>query len=723
VKSVYDIKPEEIKIEKKPWDEPEIVLLAAKEAMQFNGCLQYWTPLLERGKRLEDYYEGKILTTEARAQYRHEDKIIIEPPIAKAPIRALVGQTMKSRKSGQVVTERNTAVSPEEDKREIETINIVLKDMEVKTCEEFQITEAVSSAFVTCYWNVLLFDKQLPSRNGDGMRYKMTALPWGSCVFGPMTAKKPDGSDIKEFFYFDNRTMADLIDNFPSMKKQILAHFADDGAADNKLLASIDQWSGSWTAAERDELYNMLNSAYGAKSVEGGMVQVIQHFYPVKKKEEVWINVYDDSGETFEMRPPDWDDERWEQWQRENPHYYGPYEKESIVLWQTVFTMSGLVLSNEAHWFQENGKLPCSFWVGAVDFGKPTGPMVDMEGDVLASCVGEIEYLDDLRKGSGRLLIAREGAVTTIDSLHAEANKSFGVAFVSKDAGPMGECIQELVRRPNDHYKTYAEQRKAGMFENTRINETMMGEHAPRQSAIAKEAEISQALTVNARYVDAINRCWDCHQNLKLQLIPYLYDQHEVIEVMDEKTGEPMTAEVNAPDGYDAMGNVASVVNDLTAHRYRFKISPMDNSPTAKMRNQEEALVVINGAAGPMLQADPSGEMLAVFLQSCDNPLLRETGKRMAERSQQAQQAGTQAEQQQTMIDQTVKLAKAESELLRAQKHGMLINGRFQDLTDFPVLHEFYLAMQQHAEQRAAEKMQEIQQTVSPQQEHTQEVM
>jgi hypothetical protein len=577
------------------------------------------------------------------------------------------------------------------------------------------IREALTGAFVSAYWNVLLFDKCRPSCNSDGARYKMTNLPWSSCVFGPPTARQPDGSDIKELFFYDCRSIADLLDNFPDMETQILEHFNANDRADNKMLSSIDQWEGLLTVEERDTMWSVLEGANDARRSEQGLTKVIMHLYPVKQKQDVWVNLFDDTGEDFEIRPPDWDDERWNRWVMENQQKYaGPYEREAITLWMTVFTTSGLVLANEPHFFQENGMLPCSFWLGAMDANKPTGPAVDMATNCLAASVAETSYLDDLRNGSGRLWVVKAGAVESIDNLATEANKPVGVAVVSKDFnGPLNEAIQEKVRTPNTHWKTYAEQHKSLMVENTRINETMLGEHAPRQSAIAKESEISQAPTVNATYIDNLNACWNYHQNLKLKLIPYFYDVWEVVEVRDDKTGENMMVEVNAPQEYDAEGNVTSVINDLTAHRYRFKINPVDDSPTAKVRNMEDALTIINGAAGPLLQSDPSGEMFATFLMSLDNPFLAETGKKMLERSTAMQQSASQVEQQKTAIEQTVKMAKARADLLRAQKHGNMTTWNAEAMEDYPGLKDLWLQLNDLYEQGAEREMAEIEATVS----------
>lgn len=721
IKSVYAVREDKIKVEGKAWDHDDLRMLAAKKILQFQSCHDYWKYLLERGEDLWNKYNGKILTPEQRAYYEDvEDKIVLEPPIMKSPIRALVGQTMKARRSGQITTEDGSIGDPVEDVLETDTINVVMKDMEIKSKEEYLIRDAIHDSFVSCFWNAILFDKDRPSRNNNGMKYKVNKLPWRSLLVGPSTVCAPDGSDIKEMFFYDFRTMADLQDNFPDVAEQLEAHFGDRDFKDSKMFSSISQWDGSDSSEFKDSLMSIMDNAYGSKNGSSGLVPVVMHLFPIKRKEEVYVNIFDDTGEDFEIRPPEWSDERWNKWVEENKDkYHGPYEREAITLWITVFTTSGMILENKAHWFQENGRLPASFWLGAVTGEVPTGPAVDMADDCLANCISEIEYLDDLRKGSGTLILAREGAIKNMENLTEEANKSLGVGIVSKDyQGPVSDAVHEIKRTPNDHWKTYAEQRKAGMNENTRLNETMQGAAAPRQAAIAKEVEIAQALVVNAIYLDNINRCWESHQNLKLQMIPYFYDEYDVLEVRDDKTGDPLKVEVNVPSEYDAEGNPSGVINDLTAHKYRWKINPVDDSATAKLRNAEEALMVINGAAGPLLQKDPTGKLFAKFLMAFPNPFLNEAGKEMIQDADSVSQAQSQAEQQKVMREAAVELAKAKADLLRAEKQGVMLNFRAEDLNNFPALFKLYSQLQQMFNMSAEAKMRGIQQQVAPPQQN-----
>ena len=713
---ILNIDESKIKIAGRAWDADEVRSLAHKKIFQFQKCVEFWRPLLERGRVLEDRFEGEIFTADQRAEYLSNSTIPFEPPIAKAPIRALVGQTIKSRKSGQIVSERSSTEAAD-NSDELRVLNAVMKDMEIKTREEHRITEAIASSFITAYWNVLMFDNDRPSRNGEGLRYKMVNLPWSSCVFGPVTAREPDGSDIKELFFFSNRTVADLIDNYPGMKKQIEAHFNPNKYGDSGMLSSLEQWNGSMTSDDRSMMYDVLRSADEACSM-AGMARVVMHLYPIKRKEEVWVNMYDDGGEDVEIRPPDWDDERWNKWVQDNSDkYYGPCEKEIITLWMTVFTTSGLVLANEKHWFQENGQLPCSFWLGAISANKPTAPMVDMNEYVLANAISATEQLQDNRMQSSRMIVVNKGSIENMADLASEATKSLGVVIGTGDTGlPASSLVHELVRTPNKTWGEFSEHLKREMYETTRINEAMLGEHAARQSAVAKEAEISQALSVNAVYIDNMNRSWWYLQNLKLKLIPYFYADYEVLEIIDEETGERQVLEVNKPEGYDIEGNVESVVNDLTSNRHRWDIEAGDSSANAKIRDLDEALTIVNAVTGPFTQSDPTGVMLSTFYSSLDNSLLKKSGKLMAQTMQQAAQQKQMEEQQKTSIEQVTKLMNARASLERAHKSGMFLNFRADDFSNYPGLLELYTQMHQMARLGVEQDVQAAQQAAGPQQ-------
>lgn len=694
VKTIYDIKEDKVKIEGKAWDSDDSKQLGVKKILQLQKMLAVNQEYFLRGERFFDMFDGKILTTEQRNTYENvEEKIVLEPPIMKAPIRALVGNIIKSRRSGSVVTEGGDYEDENSSAAETKKVNIILKDIENKTGEKYKIRNAINDTFVSCYMGCLYFDKRRPDESGEG-KFKLKQLPWNSFVVGPLKHGEADGSDIKEMMWYEPRTQAELEDNFPDMVQQIRDHVQKSKDTDASMMSSLKEWEGNFTVEERDSLFSIIDNATSSMTSSNGFIPTVQHLFPIRRKEEVWLHKYDDS--KFEVRPPEWDEERWNNWIQENKeNYFGPAERTVVTLWTTVFTLTGLVLSNKKHWFQENGMLPASFWIADIINGKLSGPVKDMADDCLANCVGQIEYLDDLRKGSGNLMLFREGSITNIEDLPVEVNKATGFAFVSKDfEGPMRDAVHEVKRIPNTHWDTWASQRQDSMSKITQLNETMQGAPAPRQAAIAKNIEITQALIVNALYIDNANRCWEYHQNLKCLLIAYGYNEWDVIEVTDEVTKETHIAEVNNPVEWDDEGNVTKVENDLTSHRYRWKISPVDDSPSAKAMMMQEALVAINAAAGPLLGHDPSGKMFARFLMAMDNSFLKEAGKAMAEDAKLSSESQGKQEEQQALREAAIEMTKAKAEMLKAQKQGVNLTFKAEDLVNFPKMFEYYNQIQ-----------------------------
>jgi hypothetical protein len=221
----------------------------------------------------------------------------------------------------------------------------------------------------------------------------------------------------------------------------------------------------------------------------------------------------------------------------------------------------------------------------------------------------------------------------------------------------------------------------------------MQGDVAPRQAAIAKEKEIQQAMTTNAMYIDNFNAQWENVQNTKLAMIPYCYTDYNMpVEGFDDEDNEMKTGVANVPS-YDQNGEVADVINDITDKKYRWKISAVDNSPTAKASTMQDALLILNGAFGPLMQADPSGELLADFLSSLENSVLNKAGKKLAGRAKQKADQAAELEKNVAMQDAQTKAIKANAELERAKKQGVALNFNGADFSNDPNLYKFYMGL------------------------------
>jgi hypothetical protein len=695
--SIYDIREDKITIEGKAWDNEDVQRLVMKNLFITKKMIDYHEPNLQRGEALFKKYEGEILTDQQRAELEDvEGKIVIEPPIMKSPIRALVGHVIKSRKSGTVSCEDGDLDEPNDRAAEIKLVDIAMKDMEKKTKEQLKYRDAIHDAYVSCYPNVILWMKQKPTEDNP-YKYKKVHLPWNSCVLGPVNISEPDMSDVTELVYFCKRSQADLELNYPDMVENIRAHWGSKGV-DEQMISSVMGWTNAENATYREYLSSILDAANGDRIGPAGMLDVFMRIFQIRRKEEVWVSLADD--EDYEVIPEDWDDERKQKWINENQDKYaGPVEHDCITLWITVFTSSGLCLANEKHWFQENGKIPADFVVAAIINGKPSGPALDMDDDTLRNCVAQIEYLDDMRKGGGKLLISVEGAFTDPGAVIEESNKAQGHLTVresfAKRYQDLNKAFYEISRTPSKNWKEYADFARSDLYDNTRINESMQGQFAPRQAAIAKTTEIEQSLVVNAIYIDNANLQWENTQNLKLAMLSYIFDATRIpIEGYDEAQKEEVSGMLNVPE-YDMEGNETGVLNDITSKKYFWKISPVDTSPTAKANMMQEALLILNGAFGPLMQADPSGKIMANFLMALDNSILNKAGKMLAEDAKlKAEQMGN-AEKQKAEQDAQIQMIKAQAEMEKAKKAGVTLAFSGKDIAEYPNLFGIYMQLQQ----------------------------
>jgi hypothetical protein len=690
---IYDIREDEVSLKGKSWDDDGIRTLWARKMLEFHRRVDYAKWLLSRGRMLMDYYQGKILPDDLREYYQDiEDKVVIEPRLMKTPIRALVGQVIRGRRSGSFTSEGGTVGYEAASADEIDVINLAMKWVEKQTKEHYKVRDAVHDSCVSCYPNVLYWDMANPEDRDNVNGYKLVNLPWDACAFGPVKFRAPDGSDIRDMLFFDYFSEGELLDIYPRMKKQILDHFDDasDKKKDFSLLTSLNEWDETITSESRDVLYDLVSVGCDMVQGKGGLVPTVMHLFPIRREEEVWVDMNDESMDSYRVRPPKWSDNKWEEWLRDNPSYDGPFQRPVVTLWQTVFTTTGLVLSNEAHWFQEYGRLPCSFWIPAMISGVPSGPADDMKDDTLAKCIGEIEYLDELRKNSARLLRIREGAIANVDELSSEASKNLGAVFIKQDfQGSNSDAVDEMIRSPNPAFKNWADQRQAEMYNLTALNETMQGDSSPRQSDVAKQTEIAMALIVNAIYIDNFNLAWENHQQLKALMIPYIFNDYFIAQIVDEETGDEKELVLNEPVEFDDDGNATSVINDVAKRRYTFRLSPVDDSPTARQQQMSQAMNVINATAGPLTAIDKTGKFYAKFLLAMPNKILKDAGKEMAKDAQLQSQQQSQMEQQQVLMEGQREMLRVQAEMEKAKKAGVNISISGEDLATYPHLNAF----------------------------------
>lgn len=711
-----------IDIDGKTIDDEEVRLLWAKQLVIFERMKEYWNFFLERGKTCFDYLRGDIFDDETRTEYQDVyDKFVVEPRKMKPRINALVGQLIKSRRSGQITTEGGSIENPSGSSEEIEVVNVVLKHMEQNWKEHRLIRDCLYDSLVACYPVWLWFEKVPTSESMDGGMVRPTFLPWDSTMVAPYHFRKVDGSDITALVRTDQVTTSDLIDMFPE-REDIIREFV--GKTKSKfrsgadLKDSFEHWDMPISSEEKDRvLYNLL-TGITSSSAPSGFHTIIERNFQIVRRETVAVNMF--NPKQFEVRPGTWDDDRWAAWLSERNAdentKFVETERPVKLLWTTTITDSGLVLTNGLHWYQENGRMPGCPMIPAMIDSMPSGPAEDMLNDILTIAVARTEFLDDIRKNTGKVIATRDGTISNPDDMAQEFSRPVGFVNIKNDAPAFDNCIKEFERKPNSTYLEYAQIIENDLDSNTLINKNIQGVNSD-QSGIAKQLEIGQGLLGQSIYVDNFNEFWQSYQNLKLGMIPYAYNQYDVIQVMDENDVGDQTkvAMINVPV-YDEEGKIKEVVNDITSSKYRWKMTPVDDSPTAKEGEQKEFVIFMNAVPGPVMAADPSGRLLAKLMMSMTNRMVRDAGKALLEDAEQRMKQMGVAEQEKVRAESEAAAQKLKVDQEKADKQGVSISITGDQLVQYPQLAQALVGMGYLKPQQAGQMPQAAPQAQVPQQ-------
>ena len=677
---------------KKLEDHDDVRLLWAKNMQIWRDQRAYWRFFLERGKTCYDFQKGKIFDDATRAEYEDVlDKYCVEPRKMKPAIMTLVGEMIKSKRSGRVTSE-GANLDQEASAEELQIINFVLKHAEQAWKEQPLMRDCLHDALITCYPVWLWFIRTSISDSNELGAVHPVMLPWDSCVCGPFNFRRVDGSDVTSLSRLEIMSDEELVDYWPDQADVVREHshtLRDQAKGRPTIFDDLKHWDITSSSEQKDMLLFDVMTGIASATGPSAAHRVVDRTYQIITKHTVAVDVF--NPQQYEIRPGTWDEERWHTWlegkaQQEHTQYV-EVERPVKLLWQTVFTDTGLVLDNDLHFFQENGKMPGICCLPSIEDKMPSGPGVDMLDDLLAMAVAETEYLDDLRKGTGTTLVTRDGTISNIEALPTEISKAMGVITLRAEAPPINNCIYEMKRTANEGYREYGEKKELDLENTTMITRSLQGAVVPQQAGVAKSLEIAQGLMTQSLYVDNYNLFWSGYQNLKLVMLPYSYNRHQVLQIIDEETDQMAQVEVNRPE-YDQAGDVTEVINDLTSHLYKWKMTPVDDSPTAKDFEQKQALIFVNAAAGPLMQADPSGLLLARYMNSARNRMLKDMGKMMLQDVQRrAEQQGKQAQMMST-FDLQERMAKLRIEAERAKNQGKSLSVTGDQLAEFPQLAE-----------------------------------
>ena len=673
----------------KDWKDEDVFQIWAKNMLIVERMRDYWKKYIERGKTCFDFYRGEIFDDATREILRDiEDKFPVEPNKMKAPLNSLIGELMQGRRSGRIVTEGGSLSSPSRKSAETMTVNMILKHMERRWDEKKIQGDMLQDGMIACYPVWAWFEPTPLSDIPEKGPYHPKVLPWDSVFPSPFNFRSPVGKDITGMARFQYMSPEQLQDMFPEQEDVIQDYLNETRGrmkTDKLNFDHIDNWQMSFDAEQRQNIIFYAMTGINELMAPDGYFGVWERNFQVRMDEVVAIDVF--NTENIEIRPPEWEERRWQQFLASKAESQNTKFVESIrpvkILYTTVVTTCGMVMYNEPCWFQENGILPGVPLIPAMIDSIPEGPAKDMLSDQLAIAVAATEELDDYRKNTGSITVAREGSIENIDDLPEELNKQHGFVSIKEEAGPISSVIQEWKREPRNNFGEYEQKRERSMRETTMINPAMMGQSQPDQSGRAKNVEIARALITQSVYIDNWNAWVREWNNLRLRLMPYIYDTYDVIEIDDQAAGTTQTQQINVPI-VDMNGDTTGVVNDLTSHRYSWVMTEVDDSPTAKEWEYRQAIVFLNSVPGPVVNADPSGKLLARFMLAMPNRFLNDAGQALAQDAQMRVQAQTEAERREELAKLQETMARLQIDAERVSKQGVNVSLTGQDLASFP---------------------------------------
>lgn len=676
-----------------------------KRLTLYNQFSRFWKSRMEVAKKCHNFMRREIFTEGQRKKYLNvQDKWPIEPQEMKPVVNALTGEII-SRIKSYIVTMEDP--SPPENAAPPEVVNVILKWLENKLKLQRKREGALRNGLIDGYPQWLYFSKKRAL--GDGPEsLDATLLPWERTLCSPFFQEE-DGSDINHLMIITKRTKAELLSTFPD-RKNALAQHEEAIRKDPGLLTSTLPFDNSWAAEDRSNvIFDMVTQ--GLINDETGLYTTVEELYSVKKVQTVYLG----DGMDPVILPPEWEDWQVEEWRAGHPEYDTTHEQEVATLWYTVWSTNGFFWENKQHWFQkqQQGKpyamLPAIPYIASMEDHIPTGVGEDMLPYILLIATCATEGLSQVRKGTGRTTFVEEGAVLHPKMLSFELSAEEGIVLMKKGAVREGAFKQEM-RKPNDTFFSMEDRYRQMLRITHNVNESIMGQSAPRQSEVAKQREILQGMRSQSPYVLNYQHFNYNICQLLCYMMPYFLTEHQLFEI-DDDFGNKIEAQANIK-GFDMEGNARNVLNDLSAADYRIIPIPGDDSATSReddMKRFTEIMEAVGNSFMKLLEYDP--KLLAAFLADWPNRYARETAKFLMENADQMQQAKAQeveAETAQKKYDRDMR-TQVEMAKINAPKVNFKVSP--QDIQEAPLGFKMLMAFAQQQNQSsgapAAQPMQQ----------------
>lgn len=580
--------------------------IVARSLLRWDSFQSFWSKRLEEGKANFDALVGNIFSDAEKEEYRRQDKIILQIPELVPKVNALEGMQINGRREGVIVPVGG------EDAPDTEVIGHVVKAIQHKNHLDLELTAAFTDGIVAGYPAVMWFEKSKSFEQNAEL--EVFHEQWDACLLDPKFSRR-DFSDGEEVIRVRTMSRQQLIATYPgrraAIEKQIPEGSTFDRAAFNM--------EGTYTASERDTIFNQVNSQ-GDLYSRTGLIYVVERNHFVMRKVTVYASQYSDQ---VEILPPEWTAAEVNRWKEFHPEYHA-IEREMRILWVTTCTPTGLLLENKPHWFQEN-EFPCEIYIPRLWNNKVYGVVEFLKGSLKGRNVTKIEHLHSLRMSNDDLMIVKEGALVNAKDAAVEKARTGGILVRSRFSQA------EDISFPLNHREQlgWADMSLDFLSDIDRLSVDRNfegGTQTSQESGRAIDKRIAQTQVKYSPYLSTFN-LFNLRVTRKILLmIPVVKTEHEILEYIDPKTKEHKTVELNQPV-YDWIGEaVARVKNNLCGAKYDYREAEGDNSVTAK----EHEMLVFNELLDRLGRIQEV-QLWPFLLTSVPNRMAQEFGQKLQE--------------------------------------------------------------------------------------------
>ncbi len=526
---------------------------------------RYWRPAWDKGRVCLENVEGKIFTPAELAEYDEREIVPIQTPELKPAMDAIMGELLKTGKSGAV-----TAVGAE-DAEGAFIRTVIIKAAERENQLRFREAQVARDTFITSVPGWLWIEAHDPM-NPDEPGLTVVQEEWDGVI--------PDAS-------WTDRQLRDLTraTRIRRWTRDEVDAFVQDDVTKELMLQQMDAWAqglpnnydGRATLIE-----NIRNSRM--QWDQTGRLAVFEMTHWVRMRSVVWYNpLTQDSGKL----PPSWNQDEIAQWQQQNPGVILDARDNQKVLWTTTFTGTGILLANGEHWNQSCifPGIPCvpdrlnGKWAGIVEF------VLDV---IKAGAYAETEWAESIRTLTKNLIKAKRGAIRDWDEARRQIAMSNGILEVEP-----GFSLEDVQFMDNKREQSaFLEWKNASREQLARLlvpDNFVGGVQSSQEANSAIETRIDQTL---ARLAPVV---WGWHA-FRLQIrraltkaMPFAITTNKVYRFVDPLNGA-QAVNVNQPVDWDVYGNVISTMNDLSGDEYDYIETEEDDSLSGQEMERQQLL-------------------------------------------------------------------------------------------------------------------------------------